>query len=194
MHISYESGILENPNSEPPSDLFLMTRNPSDTPDKKYRIEIEFTRGFPVLLRLEDGSEFKDKLEIFTTLNKLAGDRGIGRIDIVENRFIGLKVNLFLIRNEYYKIISSFQSRGVYETPAGYILHIAHLDLELFCLDKEVYRLVEIYRNRLSDYVYNGFWFSPEGNYARKCIALAEENVTGTVKLELYKGQGDNRI
>lgn len=98
MHISYESGILENPNSEPPSDLFLMTRNPSDTPDKKYRIEIEFTRGFPVLLRLEDGSEFKDKLEIFTTLNKLAGDRGIGRIDIVENRFIGLKVNLLLIR------------------------------------------------------------------------------------------------
>lgn len=79
----------------------------------------------------------------------------------------------------------------MYETPAGHILYVAHTDLELFCLDKEVYRLVEMYRNRLADYVYNGFWFSPEGNYVRKCIALAEENVTGVVKLELYKGQGN---
>ncbi|GJQ85105.1 hypothetical protein Trydic_g20237 [Trypoxylus dichotomus] len=171
MHISYESGILENPNNEPPKDLFLMTQDPGSAPDAPYRIEIQFSGGFPSLLRLQDGQEFTDKLKIFTTLNTLGGERGIGRIDIVENRFIGLK------------------SRGVYETPAGYILHAAHLDLELFCLDKEVYRLVQIYRDRLSDYVYNGFWFSPESNYVRRCIAMAQENVTGTVKLQLYKGQ-----
>lgn len=78
----------------------------------------------------------------------------------------------------------------MYETPGGYILHTAHTDLEVFCLDKEVYRVKASLQNRLSDYIYNGFWFSPEGNYVAKCIAIAEENVTGSVKLEIYKGNG----
>lgn len=82
------------------------------------------------------------------------------------------------------------QSRGVYETPGGFILQTAHTDIEVFCLDKEVYRVKQILRDRLSDYVYNGFWFSPEGEYVRKCIALAEENVNGIVRLEVYKGNG----
>lgn len=95
MHISYESGILEKPSNSPPTDLFLMTENPKDCTDASYHLEIEFEKGFPVQLKLEDGRRLTDRLEIFVTLNKLAGERGIGRIDIVENRFIGLKVFSF---------------------------------------------------------------------------------------------------
>ncbi|XP_017769335.1 PREDICTED: argininosuccinate synthase [Nicrophorus vespilloides] len=169
MHISYESGILENPNTEAPEDLFMMTKNPLTCTLKPMRIEIEFCKGVPVQLKTAD-KVIKDNLQIFLYLNKLGGDFGIGRIDIVENRFIGLK------------------SRGVYETPAGFILHEAHTDLEVFCMDKEMYRVKQSLRDRLSDYVYNGFWFSPEGNYVRKCIELAEENITGNVKLLLHPG------
>lgn len=88
----------------------------------------------------------------------------------------------------------TFQSRGVYETPGGHILHVAHTDLEVFCLDKEVYRVKQNLKEKLSDYVYNGFWFSPEGLYVRKCIELAEETVTGKVNMEVYKGNGKMTI
>ncbi|XP_018568294.1 argininosuccinate synthase [Anoplophora glabripennis] len=169
MHISYESGILENPSKEPPKDLYLMTKDPRSAPNEPVRIEIHFQHGLPVSVKT-DGSSFNNPLDIFLFLNKIGGQHGVGRIDIVENRFLGLK------------------SRGVYETPAGFILHTAHTDLEVFCLDKEVYRVKQSLRDRLSDYVYNGFWFSPEGQYVRKCMALAEEPVTGVVKLEIYKG------
>lgn len=170
MHISYESGILENPDSEPPKDLFLMTKDPKEAPEKSTRLEITFEKGIPILLRMDDIETITNPLDIFTTLNEIGGKNGIGRIDIVENRFLGLK------------------SRGVYETPGATILHHAHTDLEVFCLDKEVYRIKQLLRDRLSDYVYNGFWFSPEGQYARKCLDLAAETVEGTVKVEIYKG------
>ncbi|KAJ8925454.1 hypothetical protein NQ315_009288 [Exocentrus adspersus] len=169
MHISYESGILEDPSNEAPSDLFLMTKDPKLAPDNSVRIEVEFQHGLPVSVTVGDEIH-RNPLDMFILLNKIGGQHGVGRIDITENRFIGLK------------------SRGVYETPAGYILHIAHTDLEVFSLDKEVYRVKQSLQNRLSDYVYNGFWFSPEGQYVRKCIVLAEEQVTGVVKLEIYKG------
>lgn len=89
-------------------------------------------------------------------------------------------------------IITIFQSRGVYETPAGTILHTAHTDLEVFCLDKEVHRVKQRLRDKLSDYVYNGYWFSPEGSYVSRCIEIAQENVSGSVKLELHAGAGNH--
>ncbi|EEZ97516.1 argininosuccinate synthase [Tribolium castaneum] len=170
MHVSYESGILENPNNEPPHDLFHMTQDLAKTPNEPFKLSIEFCQGLPVKVITQDAQVFDKPLEMFTYLNQIAGKHGIGRIDIVENRFIGLK------------------SRGVYETPAGHILHVAHTDLEVFCLDKEVYRVKQNLKEKLSDFVYNGFWFSPEGEYVRKCIALAEETVTGKVNMEVYKG------
>ncbi|XP_044262212.1 argininosuccinate synthase [Tribolium madens] len=170
MHISYESGILENPNNEPPHDLFHMTQDLTKAPNEAFKLSIEFCQGLPIKVITQDAQVFDKPLEMFTYLNQIGGKHGIGRIDIVENRFIGLK------------------SRGVYETPAGHILHVAHTDLEVFCLDKEVYRVKQNLREKLSDFVYNGFWFSPEGSYVRKCIALAEETVTGKVNMEIYKG------
>lgn len=192
MHISYESGILEDPSKEPPEDLYLMTKDPKSAPDQPVRIEVQFQHGVPITVKSD--TEFIDNpLDIFLFLNKIGGQHGVGRIDIVENRFLGLKVGITWKLN--VKIFTNkniyFQSRGVYETPAGFILHVAHTDLEVFCLDKEVYRVKQSLRDRLSDYVYNGFWFSPEGQYVRKCIALAEEWVTGVVKLEIYKGNGE---
>lgn len=170
MHISYESGILEKPDNEPPEDLFLMTQSPQFAPSQATRIEILFEKGKPSLIKLNDGRSFTLPVDILTVLNDIGGKNGVGRIDIVENRFLGLK------------------SRGVYETPGATILHVAHTDLETFCLDKEVYRIKQSLRDRLSDYVYNGFWFSPEGIYTRRCLDFAAEQVEGTVKLEIFKG------
>lgn len=170
MHISYESGILENPVNAPPTDLFQMTTSPQKAPDVPYKLSIVFQNGCPVYVKTQDNKQFETPLNIFSFLNKIGGEYGIGRIDIVENRFIGLK------------------SRGVYETPAGHILHAAHVDLEVFCLDKEVLRLKQYLRDRMADFVYNGFWFSPEGEYGRKCLIMSQDGVTGTVYLELYKG------
>ncbi|KAL1492254.1 hypothetical protein ABEB36_012731 [Hypothenemus hampei] len=170
MHISYESGILENPNQEHPEDLFSMSVDPKFSPNAPIRLEITFKKGLPVLLTVNDTRTFSGLLDIFEILNEIGGSQGVGRIDIVENRFIGLK------------------SRGVYETPGVTILYHAHTDLEVFCLDKEVYRIKQLLRDRLSDYVYNGFWFSPEGEYTRKCLDLAAETVEGTVKVQIFKG------
>ncbi|KAF5275893.1 hypothetical protein FQR65_LT04132 [Abscondita terminalis] len=170
IHISYESGILENPSTEPPTDLYLMTKNPKDAVDKPSRLEIHFKKGSPVAIIVDNNEKIVNHLNICLILNKIGSLHGVGRIDIVENRFIGLK------------------SRGVYETPGVHILHVAHTDLELFCLDREVYRIKQSLSNRLSDCVYNGFWFSPEGDYLRSCIKTAEETVTGIVKLQIYKG------
>nr|CAH7766374.1 unnamed protein product [Callosobruchus chinensis] len=169
MHVSYESGILENPANEPPKDLFLMTKDVRDAPEKPTRLEIHFKEGMPTLVKAEK-INYTKPLDILTYLNEIGGEHGVGRIDIVENRFIGMK------------------SRGVYETPGGFILHTAHKDIELFCLDKEVYRVKQNLAERLADYVYNGFWFSPEGSYVRTCIALAEQSVNGFVRVEVYKG------
>ncbi|XP_062269299.1 argininosuccinate synthase [Platichthys flesus] len=172
MHISYESGILEDPKNHAPDDLYLMTRNPQDSPNSPDRLEIEFRKGVPVkVINLKDGT-FKDiPLEIFSLLNEIGGKHGVGRIDIVENRYIGMK------------------SRGIYETPGGTILLQAHLDIETFTMDKEVRRIKQGLSIKFSELVYNGFWFSPEGEFVQHCIAKSQENVEGRVQLSVFKGQ-----
>lgn len=171
MHISYESGILEDPNTHAPKDLYEMTASPQNTPDEPTIVDIEFKNGLPVCIKnLKDGTTRTEPLEIFQYCNKLGGENGVGRIDIVENRFIGMK------------------SRGIYETPGGTILLTAHLDLEVFTMDREVRRIKRDLDQKFADQVYRGFWFSPECEFTRSCIAKSQENVEGTVTLKIYKG------
>lgn len=171
MHISYESGILENPKSHAPADLYLMTKNPQDSPNNPDVLEIEFRNGVPVKVRnVKDNTSKNSPLEIFSYLNAIGGKHGVGRIDIVENRFIGMK------------------SRGIYETPGGTILLSAHLDIETFTMDKEMRRIKQGLGVKFSELVYNGFWYSPECEFVRHCIAKSQENVEGKVQLSVYKG------
>lgn len=171
MHISYESGILEDPNTHAPKDLYEMTVSPQNTPDEPTIVDIEFKNGLPVSIKnLKDGTTQTEPLEIFQYCNKLGGENGVGRIDIVENRFIGMK------------------SRGIYETPGGTILLTAHLDLEVFTMDREVRRIKRDLDQKFADQVYRGFWFSPECEFTRSCIAKSQENVEGTVTLKIFKG------
>lgn len=171
MHISYESGILENPKSHAPDDLYLMTKSPLDSPNTPDVLEIEFRNGVPVkATNVNDNTSKNSPLEIFSYLNLIGGKHGVGRIDIVENRFIGMK------------------SRGIYETPGGTILLSAHLDIETFTMDKEVRRIKQGLAIKFSEFVYNGFWYSPECEFVRHCIAKSQENVEGKVQLSVYKG------
>ncbi|CAK1548222.1 unnamed protein product [Leptosia nina] len=174
MHISYESGILEDPAEIPPKGIYKMTRDLDQAEDYPCSIDIAFKKGLPVSITIPSGQEksllIQDQLKMIETLNKLGGQHGVGRIDIVENRFLGLK------------------SRGLYETPAGTILYTAHLDLEAFTLDREVLRIKRNLQDKMSDFVYNGFWFSPEANYTRKCLELSQESVSGTVTVQIFKG------
>jgi argininosuccinate synthase len=172
MHISYESGVLEDPAEPTPAEIFQMTLHPQCAPETPCKLQINFEHGIPISIQnlTEGGPAVTDPLQMMTVLNQLGGQHGVGRIDIVENRFIGLK------------------SRGVYETPGGTILHAAHTDLETFCLDREVLRVKTFIRDKMADYVYNGFWFSPECEFVRECIALSQRYVTGWVQVELYKG------
>ncbi|XP_014369463.2 argininosuccinate synthase [Papilio machaon] len=174
MHISYESGVLEDPGVVAPSGIYKMTRDLNKTEDYPSTIDIVFDKGLPVSIVIPSGHEkpmeLSDSLTIVQTLNKLGGQHGVGRIDIVENRFLGLK------------------SRGLYETPAGTILHAAHLDLEAFALDREVLRMKKYLQEKMSDFVYNGFWFSPEATYTRKCLELSQQGVSGKVTVQIYKG------
>ncbi|KPI95501.1 Argininosuccinate synthase [Papilio xuthus] len=174
MHISYESGVLEDPGVVAPSGIYKMTRDLNRTEDYPSTIDIIFDKGLPVSIVIPSGHdkpmELSDSLTIVQTLNKLGGQHGVGRIDIVENRFLGLK------------------SRGLYETPAGTILHAAHLDLEAFALDREVLRMKKYLQEKMSDFVYNGFWFSPEATYTRKCLELSQQGVSGKVTVQIYKG------
>ncbi|KAI5615723.1 argininosuccinate synthase, partial [Silurus asotus] len=172
MHISYESGILENPKNHAPSDLYLMTKNPEDAPNTPDVLEIEFSKGVPVKVRhLKEGTSKDTPLEIFNYLNEVGGKHGVGRIDIVENRFIGMK------------------SRGIYETPGGTILYHAHLDIEAFTMDREVRSIKQGLGIKFSKLLYNGFWYSPECEFVRHCIAKSQENVEGKVQLSVFKGQ-----
>ena len=174
MHISYEAGILEDPYLRPPSTMFRMTTSPEDAPDKETILEIEFERGNPIAVRnMNDGTEKTTPLELFTYLNEVAGKNGVGRIDMVENRFVGMK------------------SRGVYETPAGTVLHTAHRDLEGLTLDREVMYIRDFITPMFARAVYFGHWFSPEAEYMRKIIDLSQENVTGKVKVALFKGNAE---
>jgi len=166
FHISYEGGILEDPWSEPPENMFQLTTSPEKAPDKAEYIEIEFKSGIPVAI----GKNKLSPAKLLDKLNKIAGCNGIGRVDLVENRFVGMK------------------SRGVYETPGGTVLHIAHRAIESITLDREVMLLKDSLMPKFSQLVYNGFWFSPEMKLLLKMIQESQKNVSGTVRLKLYKG------
>ncbi len=166
LHISYEGGILENPWTEPDEAMFKMTVSPEKAPDKPTYLEIEFQNGDPVAL---DGEKL-EPLELFTRLNKIGGAHGVGRLDMVENRFVGMK------------------SRGVYETPGGTILRRAHRDLETITMDREVMKIRDSLIPRYSELIYNGFWFSPERQLLQSTIDESQKTVNGTVRLKLYKG------
>ncbi|KAJ1978876.1 argininosuccinate synthetase [Dimargaris cristalligena] len=172
FHISYEAGILEDPNVTPPKDMWKLTVDPEEAPNTPERIHITFAEGRPVkVVNQNDGTKVTDPLDLFIYLNTLARRNGVGRIDIVENRFIGIK------------------SRGCYETPGGTILRVAHMDLEGLVLDREV----RLYRDEhvtpaFSRLLYNGLYFSPEGAFITSTIAASQKNVNGVVRLKLYKG------
>jgi len=166
FHLSFEGGILENPWKEPPADMFVLTRSPEDAPSKPFIIEIEYRGGNPVAINGKRLSPAK----LLARLNDIGGRNGIGRVDIVENRFVGMK------------------SRGVYETPGGTILHVAHRAVESITLDREVMHLRDSLVTRYSELVYYGFWYSPERNFLQTAIDESQKNVTGTVRLKLYKG------
>ncbi len=171
MHRSYEAGILEDPWSEPPADMFRLTRGLEDTPDTPSRIEIHFADAVPVrLVELDEGRVEERPLELFERLNDLGGMHGIGRVDMVENRFVGIK------------------SRGVYETPGGTILHAALRDLEGIAMDREVLRLRDMLSPKFAQLIYNGFWFSPEMDFIRAAFAQSEKIIDGRVRLELFRG------
>ena len=171
MHISHEAGILEDPKKEPVESVFTFTKSPKDAPNKETKIEIHFKDGIPVKTINRNNGTVKDKpLELFMYLNKLGSENGIGRVDMVENRFIGIK------------------SRGVYETPGGTILRIAHMDIEGIAMDKEVMRLRDMLSPKFSELVYNGFWFSPEMDFLMAAFDKSQEVIDGVVYLSLYKG------
>jgi len=166
FHISYEGGILEDLWSEPIEDIFQITQSPEKAPDKPEYIEIEFKNGDPIAV---NGKKLKPHILLYK-LNKLGGKHGIGRDDIVENRFVGMK------------------SRGVYETPGGTILHKARRALEAITLDREVLRLKDSLMPKYAEMIYYGFWFSPERQLMQTFIDEASKNVEGVVRLKLYKG------
>jgi len=166
FHISYEGGILEDPWHEPPSDMYTMVLPPEKAPDKPEYIEISYLKGNPVSIN----NKRYTPANLLNKLNKIAGNNGIGRVDIVENRYVGIK------------------SRGVYETPGGTVLHIAHKALESIVLDREVMHMRDSLLTRYSELIYYGYWFSPERIELQNFMDNIQKNVTGTVRLKLYKG------
>jgi len=166
LHISFEGGILEDPWSEADEAMFKYSVSPEAAPDKTTCIEMEFAGGNPVAI---DGESLQP-FELFSRLNKLGGENGIGRLDMVENRFVGMK------------------SRGVYETPGGTILRTAHRDLETITMDREVMKIRDSLIPRYADMIYNGFWFSPERELLQNTMDETQRTVNGTVRLKLYKG------
>ena len=166
LHISYEGGELEDPWIEPPADIWRWTCDPQDAPDKPEAVEIEFSSGDAIAVNGMKGSP----AVILNRLNQLGARHGIGRTDIVENRFIGMK------------------SRGCYETPGGTILIKAHRAMESITLDREVAHLMEDLMPRYAKLVYNGLWWSPERLALQNVIDASQNVVTGTVRLRLYKG------
>ena len=166
MHISYEGGILEDPWAEPPEDIFLWTASVHDAPDEPERVEISFEKGVPVAL---NGEKMKPA-DLLAALNAAGSRHGVGRVDIVENRFIGIK------------------SRGVYETPGATILLAAHRAVESITLDREVAHFKDSLVPKFAELVYNGFWFAPEMDLLRSMVETTQASVTGTVRLKLFKG------
>lgn len=172
FHISYEAGILEDPNTTPPTDMWKLTAAPEEAPQTPERITIEFKGGLPVKLVVPDESkEYTDSVELFMALNALGRKHGIGRTDIVENRFIGVK------------------SRGCYESPGATILRVAHIDLEGLTLDRNVRALRDQFTTiEFSRILYNGHFFTPEREFITSSIPTSQRTVNGLVRLKLYKG------
>lgn len=166
LHISFEAGILEDPAVRPPKEMFEYTTDPKDAPDEAEIIELEFEKGEAVKLNGKSLSP----ANMLRELNKVGGKHGVGRVDMVESRYVGMK------------------SRGVYETPGGTILYAAHRDLEALTLDGGVINLKETLMPRFSTLVYNGYWYCPEMDAMRALLENTQEYVNGKVKLELYKG------
>jgi argininosuccinate synthase len=166
LHISFEGGILEDPWNEPDPAMFKMTKSPEDAPDSPSYVELDFVQGNPVAIN----GQALSPADLFAELNRLGGENGIGRLDMVENRFVGMK------------------SRGVYETPGGTVLRAAHRDLETITMDREVMRIRDSLVGRYSELIYNGFWFSPEMRLLQKTMDDTQATVSGTARLKLYKG------
>jgi argininosuccinate synthase len=166
FHISFEGGVLEDPWAEPPPKMFLLTNAPEDAPDVPVTVDIDYEAGDPVAV---DGRRMSPAA-LLAHLNRLGGEHGIGRVDLVENRYVGMK------------------SRGVYETPGGTILHTAHRALESLTLDREVLHLRDGLLPRYAEMIYYGFWFAPEREALQGLVDGIQRDVTGTVRLRLYKG------
>jgi argininosuccinate synthase len=166
LHTSYEGGVLEDPWNAPDPAMFQLTRDPTKAPDQPRVIEIELEKGDAVAL---DGKRL-GPVEMLATLNKIGGEHGVGRVDLVENRFVGMK------------------SRGVYETPGGSVLHAARAAVETLTLDRELLRLRQDLMPRYAALAYNGFWFSPERETLQRMVDDIAQHVTGTARLQLYKG------
>ncbi|MFF2158862.1 argininosuccinate synthase [Paenibacillus chitinolyticus] len=170
LHISFESGMLEDPwfdaSADSNRDMYVLSVSPEDAPDQSEYIELEFEQGNAVAIN----GEKLNPLQMMETLNELGGKHGIGRIDMVENRFVGMK------------------SRGVYETPGGTILFAAHRRIESLTMDREVMHLRDSLISKYSTLVYNGFWFAPERLAIQALVTESQKNVTGTVRMKLYKG------
>ncbi|HEX5721345.1 MAG TPA: argininosuccinate synthase [Acidimicrobiia bacterium] len=166
LHISYEGGVLEDPWASPPPQMFRLTTDPEEAPDESEIVTVAFEAGNPVAI---DGRKLSP-VELLTEANRLAGRNGVGRVDIVENRFVGIK------------------SRGVYETPGGTLLHHAHRAVESITLDREVAHLRDELVPRYAEMVYNGFWFSPERRALQAFMDEVQKRVNGEARLRLYKG------
>lgn len=166
FHISYEGGILEDPWKEPRADMFQWTRAAEKAPNRPEYIEIDFSRGDPVALN----GRALSPVTLLSRLNDLGARHGVGRVDLVEDRYVGMK------------------SRGVYETPGGTLLHEAHRAVESITMDREVMRLRDTLIPKYAEMVYYGYWFAPERELLQKTIDASQENVTGRVRLRLYKG------
>jgi argininosuccinate synthase len=166
LHISFEGGILEDPWQEPDEAMFCLTAAPEQAPDKPQYCEIDFAEGVPISV---DGKRYSPA-QLLARLNEIGGAHGIGRVDMVENRYVGMK------------------SRGVYETPGGTILHCAHQALESITMDREVMRLRDALIPKIAELIYYGYWYSPEMELMRKLVDETQRDVTGTVRLKVYKG------
>jgi argininosuccinate synthase len=165
-HISFEGGVLEDPWREPPQEMFTLTVAPEKAPDHPTYVEIGFTEGLPVAVNGRKLSPAR----LLATLNEAAGKHGVGRVDLVENRYVGMK------------------SRGVYETPGGTVLQVAHRAVESITMDREVMHLRDALIPRFAELVYYGYWYSPEMEVLKRMIDETQKHVTGTARLKLFKG------
>ena len=171
MHISHEAGILEDPSKPAEEHVYSKTKGLADAPDTPTKIKITFKDGLPVEVEnLDDGTKKHNPLELFEYLNQLGSQHGIGRVDMVENRYIGIK------------------SRGIYENPGAEILRKAHRDIEGIAMDKEVMHLRDMFIPKFAELIYYGYWFSPEMDFILSAINRSQELIDGWVILLLYKG------